>query len=311
MNAGMPPSFSSWLQAHQQRARAALNVHLTSPATTMDLPSSVQPALERLTAAMRYGLASGGKHIRPVLTYAAAEAVAGHAHHPALDGAAAAVECIHAYSLIHDDLPAMDDDDLRRGQPSCHRQFDEATAILAGDALQARAFELLSTLPDVSDTTRLNMIQILSAAAGARGMVGGQAIDLDATNQGITLAHLAAMHRMKTGALIHAAVTLGALVAGALPAQREALDRYSDAIGLCFQVQDDILDVVGDTATLGKTAQADQALNKSTYPSLLGLTEAQRHATDLQQQALDALQVFGHRGECLRQLAIYIVAREY
>lgn len=307
--AGAPP-FEDYLQHCQQRAQRALDSALP-PFDSELYPPGAGPSLERLLAAMRYSLVNGGKRIRPLLTYAAAEAVAGHAEHPALDGAASAVECIHAYSLVHDDLPAMDDDDLRRGQPSCHRRFDEATAILAGDALQARAFELLAELPGIPASRRIAMLRQLAAAAGTGGMVGGQAIDLGAVDQLVDTPWLEAMHRLKTGALIRAAVALGALAAEATPAQLEALDRYGSAIGLCFQVQDDILDVTGDTHTLGKRAQADQARNKPTYPSLLGLDAARRYAVELHRQALEALQPFDVRGMRLRQLADYILARRH
>jgi geranylgeranyl pyrophosphate synthase len=228
-----------------------------------------------------------------------------------LDGIACAVEYLHAYSLVHDDLPAMDDDDLRRGNPTCHRAFDEATAILAGDALQSRAFELLAKLPGIAAQTRLELIATLAGAAGARGMVGGQAIDLAAVQQRIDLHHLETMHRLKTGALIRAAVRMGALLAGASAAQATALDNYAAAIGLSFQVQDDILDITSDTATLGKQQGADLARAKPTYPALLGLTEARAKAQALHNEALSALRDFDGRADRLRQLSAYIIERSH
>ena len=264
--------------------------------------------LQRLFDAMRYSLLNGGKRIRPLLVYAAAEAVAGTDRSPALDGIACAVEYIHAYSLVHDDLPAMDDDDLRRGNPTCHRQFDEATAILAGDALQSRAFELLALL-ELDAEQRLALISTLAAAAGPRGMVGGQAIDLAAVQQRIDLAHLETMHRLKTGALIRAAVRMGAIAANANTQQLAALDQYAAAIGLSFQVQDDILDITSDTATLGKQQGADLARDKPTYPALLGLDAARAKAQALHREAIAALDQFGANAERLRQLSAYIIER--
>jgi geranylgeranyl pyrophosphate synthase len=265
--------------------------------------------LQRLFDALRYSLLIGGKRVRPLLVYAAAEAVSGDDRADALDGIACAVEYIHTYSLVHDDLPAMDDDTLRRGSPTCHIQFDEASAILAGDALQARAFELLTELPDTDAATALALVRSLAAAAGPRGMVGGQAIDLGAVQQRIDLPHLEAMHRLKTGALIRAAVALGARWAGADEAQLAALDRYAAAIGLAFQVQDDILDLTADTATLGKQVGADAARDKPTYPALLGLDGARAKARALHAEALVAVGDFGPRAERLRQLSAYIIER--
>ena len=261
----------------------------------------------QLQTAMLYSLTNGGKRVRPLLVYAAAEAV-GPAEH--LDWPAAAVEAIHAYSLVHDDLPAMDDDDLRRGKPTTHIAFNEATAILAGDGLQALAFELLATAP-LSDTIRAALVQVLARAAGARGMVLGQAIDLGAVNRQLSLAELEQMHRYKTGALIAAAVDMGAIVANASASQRQQLQDYAHAIGLAFQVQDDILDVVSDTTTLGKAQGADQALNKPTYVSLLGLEGAREKLSQLHQQALTALAGFGPGAQPLRELADYIVNRHF
>jgi farnesyl diphosphate synthase len=228
-----------------------------------------------------------------------------------LDGPACAVELIHAYSLIHDDLPAMDDDDLRRGKPTCHRAFDEATAILAGDALQALAFYILAHDPAMPDnpTARLAMIEHLALASGSRGMAGGQAIDLASEGQQLDLAELENMHIHKTGALIRASVRLGALSATPGAEQLDALDHYAKCIGLAFQIRDDILDIEGDTETLGKQQGADIARNKSTYPALLGLDEARQHARELHEEAVGRLALFGDEADPLRWLSAYIVER--
>ncbi|UCO98868.1 (2E,6E)-farnesyl diphosphate synthase [Metapseudomonas lalkuanensis] len=266
--------------------------------------------LERLYQAMRYSVVNGGKRVRPLLVYAACEALGGDVARA--DGAACAVELIHAYSLVHDDLPAMDDDDLRRGQPTTHIAFDEATAILAGDGLQALAFEVLADpLRNPQDAeTRLAMVASLGHAAGPAGMVGGQAIDLGSVGLKLDQGALEAMHRHKTGALIEASVRLGALASGqADPASLAALRIYARAIGLAFQVQDDILDVESDTATLGKTQGKDQAHDKPTYPSLLGLDNAKAYALELRDQALRATANLGDAAEPLRALARYIVER--
>jgi geranylgeranyl diphosphate synthase type II len=266
--------------------------------------------LERLYQAMRYSVVNGGKRVRPLLVYAACESLGGDAARA--DGAACAVELIHAYSLVHDDLPAMDDDDLRRGQPTTHIAFDEATAILAGDGLQALAFEVLADpMRNPHDAeTRLAMIASLGHAAGPAGMVGGQAIDLGSVGLKLDQAALETMHRHKTGALIEASVRLGALASGqADPASLAALRIYARAIGLAFQVQDDILDVESDTATLGKTQGKDQAHDKPTYPALLGLDNAKAYALELRDQALRATANLGDAAEPLRTLARYIVER--
>ncbi|WP_342243911.1 (2E,6E)-farnesyl diphosphate synthase [Pseudomonas sp. OTU5201] len=288
-------------QAHcQQRVDAALDALFIAPLAP----------LERLYQAMRYSVVNGGKRVRPLLVYAACEALGGDVARA--DGAACAVELIHAYSLVHDDLPAMDDDDLRRGQPTTHIAFDEASAILAGDALQALAFEVLADAqrnPHDAET-RLAMIASLGHAAGPAGMVGGQAIDLGSVGIKLDQTALETMHRHKTGALIEASVRLGALASGrADPAALAALRIYARAIGLAFQVQDDILDVESDTATLGKTQGKDQAHDKPTYPSLLGLDEAKAYALKLRDQALLAIANLGESAEPLRALARYIVER--
>ena len=268
----------------------------------------------RLLDAMRYSLTAGGKRLRPILTLEFCRLCGGDVH--AALPAACGVELLHTYSLIHDDLPCMDDDDLRRGQPTCHIKFGEANAILAGDALQTLAFSILSDAPmvEVSDRDRLAMVSELAMASGVAGMCGGQALDLEAEGRQVNLEQLERIHRHKTGALIRAAVRLGALSAGergrkALP----ILDRYAESIGLAFQVQDDILDVVGDTATLGKRQGADQQLGKSTYPALLGLEHAQRKARDLIDDARRSLNELAAQSldtSALEALADYIIQRD-
>lgn len=264
----------------------------------------------RLREAMQYSLINGGKRVRPLLVYASFQAIAGHTRHPGLDTAAVAVEAIHAYSLIHDDLPAMDDDKLRRGQPTCHIAYGEALAILAGDALQTLAFEQLAETPETPAETRLALVRTLSRAAGARGMVAGQAIDLDAVATLPDMASLEHMHRCKTGALVDASVAMGGLLAGASPGQLARLALYSRALGLAFQVQDDILDVTTDTAVLGKQQGADMARDKPTYVSLLGLDEARRRARQLCEEAGEALAPLDDRALPLRQLAHYVIERD-
>lgn len=294
---------ADYIECQRQRIDTWLRTHLDN---------RPWPA-PRLQQAMAYSLLAGGKRIRPILACASAEAVGTLT--PAVEAAAAALECIHTYSLIHDDLPAMDDDALRRGEPTCHIAFDEATAILAGDALQTEAFMILSRAPTRSPEARLKMVERLADAAGAAGMVSGQALDMAAAGTGHgdrqpDIAMLEQIHRLKTGALIRASVALGALATEqASGAQLAALDDYARAIGLAFQVQDDILDVVGDTATLGKQQGADAQQDKPTYVSVLGLDQARRHAASLHQQALDALAGFDSRAIRLRQLSEFIVSR--
>lgn len=268
------------------------------------------PALNRLFEASKYTLNSGGKRIRPVLTYAAAAAIDASANPEAMDYVACAVEMIHAYSLIHDDLPAMDNDDLRRGKPSCHKAYDEATAILAGDALQSRAFELLAETPELDPERKLQMIKLLAAAAGPRGMVGGQAIDIAATDSAMNVEQLQTMHALKTGALIRAALAMGGIASGASETQLAALDNYGIHIGLAFQIVDDILDVESDTATLGKTPGKDSEANKPTYVKLMGVAGAKAEAQRLLIEALSALGNFGDSANHLRDLARHIVERK-
>ena len=263
---------------------------------------------KRLHEAMRYAVLNGGKRVRAILAYTAGAAVG--ATDGWLDRPAAAVELIHAYSLVHDDLPAMDDDDLRRGQSSCHKAFDEATALLAGDALQTLAFYVLSGETSAAASRTLEMIETLGHASGSAGMAGGQAIDLAAVGNTLDLAQLENMHIHKTGALIRASVRLGALAnPGVDEAALESLDRYARCVGLAFQIRDDILDVEGDPATLGKQPGADEARNKPTYPALLGLERAKKMASDLHEEALAGLQGFAPDADPLRWISAYIVTR--
>ena len=274
------------------------------------LPLAQDPT--QLREAMRYSLFNGGKRVRPTLAYASALAISGSAlntHADLLNRVACALESLHSYSLVHDDLPAMDNDDLRRGKPTCHIAFNHATAILAGDALQTFAFELLSEAEDADARIQLALIRQLANASGVQGMVLGQAIDLAVVDKTINLAQLENMHRHKTGALICASVSMGATALNATAAQLRALDNYAAAIGLAFQVQDDILDVTADTETLGKQQGADIARNKPTYVALLGLDGARAKAQELHQQALTALNEFGESADYLRALSAYIIER--
>lgn len=291
-------SFYGYASQCAARVDAALALHLPNSAT---LPS-------RLHQAMSYAVLDGGKRVRPLLVYASAAAL-GH-DHESLDLPACAVEMIHAYSLVHDDLPDMDDDELRRGKPTVHVAYDPATAILAGDALQALAFQLLADFAAQSPTHASQMVSILAKAAGSRGMCGGQAMDMDAIGKSMTLPELESMHIHKTGALIRAAVQLGALAANASAEQTGHLNHYANCIGLAFQIQDDILDVEGNTETLGKTQGKDQAQDKPTYTSLLGLAEARERCQDLYQQSLAALKPFGEPANALRDVARFIVMRD-
>ena len=290
------------ISRHRRQVNCALDARLP--------PAEREPS--RLHAAMRYAVLDGGKRVRAILVYAAGEALG--VAPGALDAPACAVELIHAYSLVHDDLPAMDNDDLRRGKPTCHRAFDEATALLAGDALQSLAFHVLCADPHlpVADARRREMIEALAFASGSGGMAGGQAIDLAAVGQRLELETLENMHVHKTGALIRTSVRLGALgSAGATEAVLERLDRYARCVGLAFQIQDDILDVEGKTTTLGKTRGADSAMNKPTYPSILGLDESKRRARDLHVQAVQSLSDLGAGADTLRWLSEYIVTRSH
>jgi len=265
---------------------------------------------QRLHQAMRYAVLNGGKRIRPALMYATARAV--DVPWDAIDGAAAAVELIHDYSLIHDDLPAMDDDALRRGRPTCHRAFDEATAILAGDAIQALAFYVLAHDATISTepAVRLQLIETLGRAAGSRGMAGGQAMDLASVGRSLSLAELEDMHIHKTGLLIRSTVLMAAQLQPALgETERDRLDHFAKCIGLAFQIRDDILDVEGHTDTLGKPQGSDQAQDKPTFPSVVGMAESKARALTLHREALRSLEFLDERADLLRALADYIVNR--
>ncbi len=295
-------SLDSYLQVRMQLVEAALEAYLPKAAT---LPGSLHDA-------MRYSVFAGGKRIRPVLMAAACEAVGGQTEE--IMPAAAALEMIHSYSLIHDDLPAMDDDDLRRGKPTNHKVYGEAIAILAGDGLLTEAFILLSNpqvLRTVSAVDRLEIIHQLAKASGSLGMVGGQVVDMESEGEQIDLPTLEYIHTHKTGALILAAIEIGAIIGGADEKQRRALHRYGEAAGLAFQVADDILDIVADQALLGKDVGSDAERGKATYPALLGLEGARQRARDLRDMAFAALEPFGEEGRPLRDIASYIIDRSF
>ncbi|OHY81569.1 geranyl transferase [Marinobacter sp. AC-23] len=287
-----------------------LNTCRTLVDTELDRRIASQSASEQLQEAMRYSVLGGGKRIRPALTLAAATAL-GQSIDVALVPACA-IELVHAYSLVHDDLPAMDNDELRRGRPTAHIAFNEATAILAGDALQALAFEWLADAPGIEAPARLTMIKELARASGHGGMVGGQSIDLESVGKNLSLAQLETMHRHKTGALIEASVRIGALTAsGVSERSLTALTGYAKALGLAFQVQDDLLDIEGDTDIIGKPQGSDAARSKPTYPALLGLAGARKHLAALLDSALESLQDFGPEADPLRAMADYVVARTH
>ena len=292
--------FSARLAAHRARIESVLERAVALP----------DPAPARLAEAMRYSVLGGGKRLRPLLVYLTGESLG--APLEALDAPAAAVELIHAYSLVHDDLPAMDDDDLRRGRPTCHRAYDEGTAILVGDALQALAFAVLASepMPEVSAPMRLEMIRILAHATGTSGMAGGQAVDLAAVGHDLSVGAIEDMHRRKTGALIQCSVLLGALAAGLDGGpERAALGKFGADIGLAFQIRDDILDVEGDPRILGKSAGVDAAQRKPTYASAAGLPAARSRASELRDLAIAALRPLGERGAALVGLANLVVDR--
>ena len=304
----MRVDFQSWVAAHQTRFEKVLH----------ELLPRAEAAPQRLHEAMRYAVLDGGKRVRPLLVFAAGELVGADAAR--LNIAAAAVELIHAYSLVHDDMPCMDDDVLRRGKPTCHVQYDEATALLVGDSLQSLAFQLLAEHRLSDDATRqLEMIKLLAAASGSRGMAGGQAIDLASVGKALTLPELEFMHIHKTGALIRAAILLGAhcgptdehRAASCTPTTLAKLDRFGKQIGLAFQVVDDVLDCEADTATLGKTAGKDADNDKPTYVSLLGIQGARTMAQQLHSEALESLAGFGDAAQRLRELADFIVLRKF
>ena len=302
MSTSKPLQLDEFLKQCRRRVDQRLGVAL-----------EIEIASATLLEAIRYACLGGGKRIRPVLAYGGALAVGGEL--AAADNAAAAIELIHSYSLVHDDLPAMDNDDLRRGKPSVHKAFDEATAILVGDALQSMAFQILSADPvtqknALGANNRLAMVQLLSQAAGATGMVGGQSLDFEAVGLKLNIQQLEQMHSLKTGALIRCAVLLGSLSCESTSdSQMTALAAYADNIGLAFQVQDDILDVVGDTSQLGKPQGSDRDKNKPTYVSVLGLDEAKALANSLSDKAIAALQKFPANADPLRELATFVVSR--
>jgi farnesyl diphosphate synthase len=296
-----PADFQSWAAARQSRIEDVLEQVLPPP--------RIAPA--RLHAAMRYSVLGAGKRVRPLLAFAAGELAGADIERVAIAGAA--IELIHAYSLVHDDLPCMDDDVLRRGKPTCHVEYDEATALLVGDALQSLAFQLVAEYRLADDSaTQLRMLKLLAAAAGSRGMAGGQAIDLDAVGKKLTVPELELMHIHKTGALIRASALLGAHCGNGLDEKAlERLDTFAKLIGLAFQVVDDVLDAEAPTATLGKTAGKDADRNKPTYVSALGLAQSKVFAEELRQDALKALEDFGEAAVRLRQLADFIVRRQF
>ncbi|MFK7976180.1 MAG: polyprenyl synthetase family protein [Halioglobus sp.] len=296
------------IKVNQQR----VNQKLKALANPTAVSGHNEAAISSLFDACLYVVNNGGKRIRPNLVYFAAAAVTNNASiDESLDYIACAVELLHTYSLVHDDLPAMDDDDMRRGQPSCHIKFGDATAILVGDALQARAFDLLTQAPGLSPEKQIAMVRSLASAAGSAGMVGGQHIDICATNTALTIEQLQAMHELKTGAIICAALTMGGIAGGATVSQLAALQHFGKHIGLAFQVVDDILDVTADSVTLGKTSGKDNDSNKPTYVSLLGLEGAKANAQALLQEGHKALEEFDDTADNLRSLATYIVERNH
>ena len=294
--------FQSRLDVYQKRVNTALDKYLPSE----------DPPEHNLAAAIRYSVIGGGKRIRPAMVYAAGEAMG--VSTDLLDIPACAVEMIHAYSLIHDDLPAMDDDDLRRGRPTCHKAFDEATAMLAGDALQAMAYEILAKddHKELTPEHRIEMLSLLTEASGAHGMAGGQAVDLASVGKKLTLEQLEHMHRLKTGALIRASILLGGMCKQDINQQELAiLSEYALCIGLSFQIQDDILDVISDTETLGKPQGSDQEQEKPTFPAIIGLEESKRRALQQHEAALKILEPLDQKADSLRQLSAYIVERQF
>lgn len=294
----MPHTFEARVAFYTERINARLDAALPRATT--------HPA--RLHEAMRYGVFNGGKRVRPLLVYATGECLGIDVQ--MLDAPAAAIELIHAFSLIHDDLPAMDDDDLRRGKPTVHIEFDEATAILAADALQPLAFAVLSALDGVPAASVVKLVRLIADACGSAGMTGGQSMDLEAEGKSLGREQLEHMYALKTGALIHASIMSARLLCDGLAAEKAAaLDRFSRAIGIAFQIKDDILDVEGETHIIGKAAGADELHRKSTYPSLFGMDESRRRCDELLQGALDELRIFGDSAAPLEWLARFIVAR--
>jgi len=297
-----PHIFQPVLDTYQRRVNTALDKYLPKD----------DPPEHNLAEAIRYSVIGGGKRIRPAMVYAAGEAMG--VSTDLMDIPACAVEMIHAYSLIHDDLPAMDDDDLRRGRPTCHKAFDEATAILAGDALQALAYEILAkdNHAELTPQHRIEMLSLLTQASGAHGMAGGQAVDLASVGKVLNLGQLENMHRLKTGALIRASILLGGMCKQDITEDEiELLSNYSLCIGLSFQIHDDILDVVGDTETLGKPQGSDQEQDKPTFPAIIGLEKSQQLAIEQHELALKYLEPLGEKADSLRQLSAYIVERQF
>jgi geranylgeranyl pyrophosphate synthase len=295
-------AFGEQFEAWRLRMERALEARL--PAATV-VPT-------RLHEAMRYSVLGGGKRIRPALLFATARTLG--LGEQQVEAAACAIELVHVYSLVHDDLPAMDDDDLRRGRPTCHKAFDEATAVLVGDALQPLAFQLLARDPSLpnSPAVRLRLVDILSEASGTFGMAGGQAIDLAAQGRQLDITQIEDMHARKTGAIIRASVLMAAACVPDLDvAAHAALNEFATAIGLAFQIQDDLLDVLGDVSTLGKATGADRERDKPTHPSIIGIEASQARVHRLHGQALDALRIFGERAEPLRSLANWLLSRRY
>lgn len=298
----MPHEFQSCLDTYQKRVNAALDRYLPTD----------DPPEHNLAEAIRYSVIGGGKRIRPAMVYAAGEAMG--VSTDLLDIPACAVEMIHAYSLIHDDLPAMDDDDLRRGRPTCHKAFDEATAMLAGDALQALAYEILAKddHEELTPEHRIEMLSLLTEASGAHGMAGGQAVDLASVGKQLTLEQLEHMHQLKTGALIRASVLLGGMCKQDISQEElKMLSDYAHCIGLSFQIQDDILDVISDTETLGKPQGSDQEQEKPTFPAIIGLEQSKQRAIQQHELALKILEPLDEKADSLRQLSAYIVERQY
>ena len=296
----VPDSFAGQLEAWRVRMEGALAARLARADQTP----------ERLHAAMRYSVLAGGKRVRPILIMATARAVG--LTEDQVEAAACALELVHVYSLVHDDLPSMDDDDLRRGRPTCHKAYDEATALLVGDALQSLAFELLARDPALpaDPAIRVRLVELLARAIGSLGMAGGQALDLEAEGRKLGIAQLEQMHSLKTGALIRASVMMGAACAPALePHLVQALAGFAAPIGLAFQIQDDLLDVLSDTATLGKAAGADQERGKSTYPAILGVAASQEQVRHLHGRAMESLAPFGSRADALRGVTDWLLAR--
>ena len=290
--------FASKMSGHTERIERCLDRVLPQSAT---VPT-------RLHEAMRYAVLNGGKRVRPLLVYTAGECLGVEVNK--LDVPAMAIELLHAFSLVHDDLPAMDDDDLRRGKPTVHRQFDEATAILAADALQPLAFHTIAASTVLDDRETRELAKLISVACGSHGMTGGQAIDLASEGEDLSVAELTEMHSLKTGALIHAAAMSPCYLTNHMPAdQRSAMEKFSRDIGLAFQIRDDILDVTGQTDIIGKPAGSDQSMNKATWPSVFGMGESIRRCDELLESAMQQLAVFGHSAEPLRLLAHFIVKR--